>query len=103
MDAQEQKALLRKLMNVREPAPLSEDYMRAEAEYPRVEIEAKGIVWIEYLEPIGFAPDAVSPALAGQLFLWQGDYGLWQCSKLCIRRPMTMNRSFAGCSKRRGS
>lgn len=38
-----------------------------------------------------------------RLFYTQGDYGLWQCSKPAIRRPMTTRRPSAKCLQNRGT
>ena len=50
--AQEQKDLLRSLMNVRMPAPLSDEYVQIESEYLRAETEAKGITRLSDLTPV---------------------------------------------------
>ena len=69
--AQEQKDLLRSLMNVRMPAPLSDEYVQIESEYLRAETEAKGITRLSDLTPIG-----------GDLYLWQGDITTLECDAI---------------------
>ena len=61
-DGQGQKDLLRSLMNVRLPAPLSDEYVGIEGEYLKEETEAKGVTRLADLSP---AEDGV--------YLWQGD------------------------------
>ena len=58
----EQRRLLRALMNVRPPAPIADDVLQVQDEYLRRELAAKGITDIDDLSPI-------SPGL----YLWQGD------------------------------
>ncbi|MBQ3265051.1 MAG: protein-ADP-ribose hydrolase [Ruminococcus sp.] len=67
-DEQEQKDLLRGLMNIWMPKPLSEEYLRIESEYLRAEAEEKGITYLSDLEPID-----------GDLYLWQGDITTLAC------------------------
>ena len=68
---QEQKDLLRSLMNVRMPAPLSEEYVQIESEYLRAETEAKGITRLSTLTPV-----------KGDLYLWQGDITTLECDAI---------------------
>lgn len=58
----EQRRLLRALMNVRPPAPIADDVLQVQDEYLRRELAAKGITDIADLSPL-------SPGL----YLWQGD------------------------------
>ena len=58
----EQKQLLRSLMNVRSPMPLSEDIMEIQDDYLREEINKMGITDFDRLLPE-----------QGQLYLWKGD------------------------------
>ena len=60
----EQKDLLRGLMNIRMPDPISDDFLKIQDEYLTAENEAEGIVRLEDLTPI--ASDA-------RIYLWQGD------------------------------
>lgn len=61
---QEQKDLLRALMNVRMPEPISEEILRVQDEYLSEEIKRAGITDIADLQPC---------AIDGRLYLWQGD------------------------------
>ena len=67
-DEQGQKDLLRGLMNIWMPKPLSEEYLRIESEYLKAEAEMKGITHISDLKPID-----------GDLYLWQGDITTLEC------------------------
>ena len=63
-DEQEQKNLLRSLMNVRMPNPISRDFLQVQDEYLQYERDKRGVT-----------DGAALPSLPGnpQLVLWQGD------------------------------
>jgi len=63
-DEQEQKRLLRSLMNMRMPLGISEDFLKIQDEYLQVENAREGFVDIHDLKPVS-ADD--------RLYLWQGD------------------------------
>ena len=67
----EQRRLLRALMNVRPPAPIADDVLQVQDEYLRRELAAKGITDIDDLSPI-------SP----RLYLWQGDITTLRCDAI---------------------
>ncbi|MBQ9515854.1 MAG: hypothetical protein IJR57_07080 [Ruminococcus sp.] len=71
MTAEDQKRLLRAMMNVWMPKPLDEEYLRIEGEYLRAETEAKGIACLSDLDPID-----------GDLYLWQGDITTLSCDAI---------------------
>ena len=80
----EQKDLLRGLMNIRMPDPISEEFLKIQDEYLTAENEAEGIVRLEDLTPIG--SDA-------QIYLWQGDM-----SRLSVDAVVNpANSGFTGC------
>ena len=68
---QEQKRLLRSLMNVRMPAPVSDEYIRVESEYLKAETAEKGITRLDDLTPAD-----------GDLYLWQGDITTLECDAI---------------------
>ena len=70
-DEQEQSNLLRSLMNVRMPAPISDAYVQIESEYLHEETAAKGITRLIDLQPVedGF-------------YLWQGDITTLECDAI---------------------
>ena len=63
-DAQGQKDLLRALMNVRPPKPVSPEYLQIQDDYLREENRLAGVTDISDLVPC---------ALDSRMFLWQGD------------------------------
>ncbi|WP_108775954.1 protein-ADP-ribose hydrolase [Lactimicrobium massiliense] len=63
-DIQEQKNLLRALMNVRMPKKISKQFLDVQDEYLQAEIEAEGIIDVDDLKPFGSDP---------KIYLWQGD------------------------------
>ena len=63
-DEQEQKNMLRSLMNVRMPHSISDEFLQIQDEYLQVENAKDGFVDIEDLKPV---------ASDERLYLWQGD------------------------------
>ena len=70
-EAEEQKKLLRALMNVRAPAPLSRDFFTVQDEYLREAIAEKGVTRLEELTPV-----------EDGLYLWQGDITTLECDAI---------------------
>ena len=68
---QEQKMLLRGLLNIRMPRKTTSEFIKVQDEYLQAELEAKGIVDIADLQPI--QPD---------LYLWQGDITRLRCGAI---------------------
>ena len=71
MSEQEQKDLLRSLMNIRMPAPLSEEFIRIQDEYLKQEIAKKGITDFAELTPV-----------ENGIYLWQGDITTLKCDAI---------------------
>ena len=71
LDETEQKKLLRALFNVRQPAPIGEDFLTVQDEYLRQEIAEKGVTDINELTPI-----------AEGIYLWQGDITTLRCDAI---------------------
>ena len=63
-NAEEQKRLLRSLMNIRSPRPIGTDFLRVQDEYLNEEVREKGITDSDTLP--------VSP-VNNRLVLWRGD------------------------------
>lgn len=83
-EEQEQKDLLRGLMNIRMPEPISDEFLKVQDEYLTAENQAAGIVKLEDLSPIG--PDE-------RIYLWQGDM-----SRLAVDAVVNpANSGFTGC------
>ena len=70
-DQQEQKNLLRSLMNVRMPRNISDAFLSVQDAYLREAIAEKGITRLEELTPAD-----------GDLYLWQGDITLLACDAI---------------------
>ena len=70
-DMQGQKDLLRSLMNVRLPAPVSDEYIQIESEYLKEETAAKGITGLADLKPVEEG-----------IYLWQGDITTLACDAI---------------------
>lgn len=67
-DEQGQKDLLRGLMNIWMPKPISEEYLRIESEYLKAESQKRGITKLSDLIPV-----------EKDLYLWQGDITTLEC------------------------
>lgn len=68
---EEQKRLLRGLMNIRPPRRISGEFLKAQDDYLKAEILARGITDL----------DSLSPA-AGGIYLWQGDITTLRCDAI---------------------
>lgn len=66
--SEEQKQLLRGLMNIRLARRISREFLAVQDEYLKEEIEAKGITELEDLQPVSEG-----------LYLWQGDITTLRC------------------------
>ena len=67
-DTEQQKQLLRALMNVRAPKPIGTEFWRIQDEYLQYEIAAKGITDVAELTPVQQG-----------IYLWQGDITTLKC------------------------
>lgn len=67
-DTEQQKQLLRALMNVRAPQPIGTEFLRMQDEYLQYEIVAKGITDVAELTPVQQG-----------IYLWQGDITTLKC------------------------
>ena len=67
-DTEQQKQLLRALMNVRTPQQLGKEFLRIQDEYLKYEIAAKGITDVAELTPVQQG-----------IYLWQGDITTLKC------------------------
>lgn len=69
--ADEQRQLLRGLMNIRPPKPIGEEFLKIQDEYLQDEIRQKGITELDSLTPI-----------QDGLYLWQGDITSLRCDAI---------------------
>ena len=70
-DTMEQKRLLRSLMNVRAPQPVSTDFLAVQDDYLREELTQRGITDLEELTPV-----------TEGMYLWQGDITSLRCDAI---------------------
>ena len=70
-DIQAQKRLLRSLMNVRSPKPISEEFLLIQDEYLQAELAQKEVVSVSDLTP-----------LAPGIYVWQGDITTLACDAI---------------------
>lgn len=85
-NADEQKMLLRSLMNVRMPGKINEDFLAIQDEYLQEETKEKGITDIAELEPV---EDAI--------FLWQGDITTLRCDAIVNAANSGMTGCYVPC------
>ncbi len=71
MSEQEQRDLLRSLMNIRMPSPLSEEFIRIQDEYLKQEISEKGVTDASDLTPV-----------ENDIYIWQGDITTLKCDAI---------------------
>ena len=83
---EEQKNLLRGLMNVRPAAPISAQFQRIQDEYLREETERKGIVPIADLKPVQKG-----------LYLWRGDITRLKCGAIVNAANSGMTGCYQPC------
>jgi len=69
---QEKRDLFRALCNVREPKPVSEEFLRLQDEELQAQLQEKGIVELIDIEGVCRGENFFAPT-GKQLFLWQGD------------------------------
>ena len=70
-DGEEQRLLLRALMNVRTARKCSPEFLRVQDEYLRAELDAKGITDVDSLTPV-----------RGGLYIWRGDITTLRCDAI---------------------
>ena len=84
--AEEQKVLLRSLLNVRPPKPIDDDFLAVQDAYLQAEIAAKGITDIADLSPV-----------KDGLYLWQGDITTLRCGAIVNAANSGMTGCYAPC------
>ena len=85
-DANEQKRILRSLMNIRHPKAIDTEFLTVQDEYLRQEIKDAGITRMADLEPI-----------SGDLYLWQGDITRLQCGAIVNAANSGMTGCYVPC------
>ena len=87
-DEQEQRKLLRSLLNIRMPEPASERFLEVQDAYLQEEIRRKGITGLSDLLPI-------QPGL----YLWQGDITTLRCGVIVNAANSRMLGCFVPCHR----
>lgn len=87
-DEEQQKALFRSLMNVREAKEISEDFIEIQDKYLKTEIEEKGITDGDTL-----------PFAESKISLWQGDITTLKCGGIVNAANSAMLGCFVPCHK----
>ncbi len=85
-DTEEQKRLLRSLMNVREAAPVSADFLAVQDDYLHAAIAEKGVTDLRDLTPV-----------RGELYLWQGDITTLRCDAIVNAANAGMTGCYRPC------
>ena len=85
-DPDQQRPLLRSLMNVRRPSPISEEFIQIQDEYLKTETSLKGITDI----------DTLSDIFPG-IIVWQGDITTLRCDAIVNAANSQMLGCFAPC------
>ncbi len=85
-DAAEQKRMLRALMNVRPPQPVSERFLRVQDEYLQEELAQKGVTDFADLTPISEG-----------IYLWQGDITTLRCDAIVNAANSGMTGCYVPC------
>lgn len=85
-DSSQQFDLLRSLMNVRPPKPVSEDFLEVQDEFLKGEILSKGIADISELNPVKKG-----------IFLWKGDITTLKCGAIVNAANSQMLGCFRPC------
>ncbi len=83
---QEQKRLLRSLMNVRPPRPIGEDFLTAQDTYLQEETARKGVTDISDLTPV-----------ESGIYLWQGDITTLKCGAIVNAANSGMTGCYSPC------
>ena len=85
-EAQDQRDLLRSLLNIRGPHPVSSEFLKVQDAYLREETRQKGITDAEELTP-----------LQGELYLWKGDITTLKCDAIVNAANSRMLGCFVPC------
>lgn len=87
-DEEEQKRLLRSLLNVRMPEEVDDEFVTMQNDYLQEEIAGKGITDFRELEP-----------LADGIYLWQGDITTLRCDAIVNAANSGMTGCYVPCHR----
>lgn len=82
----EKRRLLRSLMNVRPPLPISDSFLKIQDQYLKEETSSKGIIKIKELTPV-----------REKIYLWQGDITTLSCDAIVNAANSAMLGCFVPC------
>lgn len=85
-DISEQKRLLRSLMNIRAPKPVSDEFLKIQNEYLQQETADKSITDVNTLAPV-----------RDRLYIWQGDITTLKCGVIVNAANSAMLGCFVPC------
>ena len=85
-DADRQKILLRSLMNVRHPAPISRRFLEVQDTYLQEELAGKKITRLSELSPV-----------QNEIYLWRGDITTLECSAIVNAANSGMTGCYQPC------
>lgn len=85
-NVQEQKNLLRSLLNIRMPQPVNEEFLKVQDAYLQKEIQEKGITDLANLTP-----------MQEHIYLWQGDITTLRCDAIVNAANSRMLGCFCPC------
>lgn len=72
-DINEKKNLYRSLCNIREPKPISKEYLQIEKEYLQEELQKKNIIKVEDIKTVSQTIEESNLENKDKICLWQGD------------------------------
>lgn len=72
-DIEDKKNLYRSLCNIREPKPISEEYLQIEKKYLQEELQKKNITKVEDIKPVSQTIKESNLKNKDKICLWQGD------------------------------
>lgn len=82
----EKRKLLRSLMNVRPPLPISDSFLKIQDQYLKEETSSKGIIKIKELTPV-----------REKIYIWQGDITTLSCDAIVNAANSAMLGCFVPC------
>lgn len=85
---EEQKILLRSLMNIRSPKSIGNNFLKVQDKYLQEEVNAKGITKITDISP-----------LQDDIYLWQGDITTFKCTAIVNAANSGMTGCYYPCHK----
>lgn len=87
-DTQEQRQLLRGLMNVRQPGEIGEEFLQVQDEYLRGTTQEKGVTDLSELEPVEEG-----------IYIWQGDITTLRCDAVVNAANSGMTGCYIPCHR----